>query len=218
MKWLFEIIFFCFIFSSAVGQKVVIKPEQSNELYLGIDNEVSIAVENTSCNSIEVEVDNGTIKGNKGYYIYKASKVGVVDITIFKRNKGELRQIAKSYFKVKNLPGYEAELIGINGNRISKNVLLAHEYLAAVLEHSYINARLKIDSFNVCIISYINNSDTCIYKTFINIGSKFSSQVMSSFQAINNKDIIILKDITASYSDGASIVLNPLIFTIIDNP
>src|SRR5664279_4244911 len=91
------IIFFCYSISSA--QKFSISADRNNILYVGLDNPLTIAVENYPSNSIIVETDNGTIEGSSGKYIFRANKRGKADVILYKRIKGQTKEIGRDEFR-----------------------------------------------------------------------------------------------------------------------
>ena len=48
---------------SSFSQKFSVSPDKNNVFYIGVDNPITIAVENTSCNSLIVKSTNGKISG-----------------------------------------------------------------------------------------------------------------------------------------------------------
>ncbi|MEI9957809.1 MAG: hypothetical protein WDM90_16260 [Ferruginibacter sp.] len=58
-----------------------------NVFYLGVDNPVTITVENTSCKDLIIKTDNGSNTGNGCERIFHGNKVGVANIIVFKRVK-----------------------------------------------------------------------------------------------------------------------------------
>jgi hypothetical protein len=74
----------CFsIFS--FGQKFSVAAEKENILYIGMDNPISITVDNLSSKSIIVKTDNGEITGNDGQYVCHPKYVGRTNIMIYKK-------------------------------------------------------------------------------------------------------------------------------------
>src|SRR5690554_325069 len=84
MRYVFFIIV---LFSSfCFGQKVVVSNKIHNLLYLK-SNPVDISVEGLKCSQFTVKVDNGEIKNENCNYIIRPERVGIIKISIFKKDK-----------------------------------------------------------------------------------------------------------------------------------
>jgi hypothetical protein len=59
--------------------------DKFNLAYIGLDNPISIAVENCPCNSIVLKVENGTVTGKNCNYIFRGKDVGTAHITVYKK-------------------------------------------------------------------------------------------------------------------------------------
>lgn len=208
MKKLFIIICY-FIFYSASGQIFSISADKNNILYLGVDNPITIAVENYSANEISVKVDNGELLGGYGRtYVYRGSKPGIVTFTIYK--KSNLQVIGRSMFRTKYIPTPIAKVGPSGGGDIEKVILENQQFIRADLENFDFDARLTVDSFTISIIRI----DTCYFKQIKNIGNKFSNAVVEALKAIKKNDIVIFDKIYALGPDGRTIKLSPIIFNI----
>jgi hypothetical protein len=182
-----------------------------NLLYIGVDNPISIAVENVDCKSLIVQTDNGTIVGNNGEYIFHGSKVGPAQITLYKKINGKNRMIGKSYFRVKNFP-LPIFKIASGKDRMPKIEIASQLYVRAELENMDIDIKYYIDSFTICIIS----SDTCGSFIAKNLGNKLNETITSRFSTLKANDVVVFKDIFIKLPDSNPAKLAPVMVTIYD--
>ena len=197
---------------NSLSQKFSVSPDKNNVFYIGVDNPITIAVENTSCKSLIVKSTNGEIEGKSGTYVLCSSKVGRADIIIYKKVAGHLKEIGRSYFRVKSLPDPVAKIGPSSGGNISKVILQNQEFIRAELEGFDFQLMSRVDSFTICII----RGDTCLYKEIKNIGGKLNAQVKNALSGIKNNDTVIFKKIFASGPDGVSKGLAPILLFITD--
>jgi len=203
---IYQLLLFSFIFS--FGQKVAVSADKNNILYLEVDNPLTIAVENTSCKELVVKTDNGEITGQNGSYAIRPKSIGIANISISIKQNGKLRHIAKRTFRVKYFTD-ESNVEFYIGNcsdncTISKSLLENQHFVRAVVVKSDMDARLPIDSFGVEIFSH----DTVKMKH--NIGDEINQDLKSEFTLLNDKDILVFKNIYCHRLDGTIIQLNPI--------
>ena len=209
--------FFLFVALSisalSFSQAVAVAAVRFNILYVGVDNPLSIAVENVPTKSLIVKASKGTVTRVSGnHYIYHGSEPGEVDILVYKKEKGSLRELGKIPFRVTTFPDPTAFVGNLKGGKISKKTLIAMGGVIAKLENSDFEASARVDSFTVCIL-YKNS---CEYKTFKNIRNKFNQQVLDAFKDLNHGDTLVIRDIYATWIGGTRELI-PLLFTITDS-
>ena len=210
MKKLTTIIAF-FVFYSASAQKFSISADKNNVLWIGVDNPLTIAVENYPSNQIVVKADKGEIIGGYGNkYIYRGSEPDGISIILYK--KSNLKEIGRWSFRLKHIPDPVPKVGPSGGGDIQRIVLINQQYIRADIENFDFNAMFGIDSFTLNVI----RTDTCFFKEIINIGSKFGNAVSEALSSIKKNDIVIFKKIYAKGPDGRSRLLSPLVFTIIE--
>src|SRR5690349_5004666 len=87
------------------AQHAVVSCDRMNVLFAGVDNPMSIAVENVPNKSLVVKATNGAIeKVADGKYIYKGSTLGIDEILVLKKNKSGLKKVGTIPFRVQSLP------------------------------------------------------------------------------------------------------------------
>ena len=195
----------------ASSQNFAIGLDKMNVFYIGVDNPLTIVVQNYSLKDIIIKVDNGTVSNDYGSYVYRAGKVGKATITLFVKTNGKLKKIGSNYFRVKNFPDPIFK-IGSGRDNVSKAEIAGQLYVRAELEGFDIDVRYQIDSFWVCIVS----SDTCKFVTKKNIGNKLSDEIREDFQRLKPNDMVIFKKIFIKRPDGVSSELIPKMVTILE--
>ena len=205
----FSLFFYCF---ASYAQTISIGADRNNILYAGLDNPLTIAVENTSNKIIIVKTDNGTISGNGGKYIFHSKVTGKADIIIYKKIKGKAKEIGRGYFRVKSIPAPVPKVGPSSGGYIKGEILKHQQYIRADYECCGFDARAPIDSFTICIV----RADTCFYKEIKNIGNKFNDEITNALAGIKKDDTVIFKKIFARDPDNKSIPLTPIFFFITD--
>jgi GldM C-terminal domain len=208
------ILIYCLLILAGAGlaQHISIASERLNELYIGVDNPLSIVAENYPCSSIIVKTDNGKISGNSCQYIYRGGTGGRADIILYIKQKGRLKEIGRLPFRVKYVPDPIPKVGPSAGGNMRKEVLCAQHYIRSGIEAMDFEAGYPIDSFKVCI----TRGDTCLYNEIQNTGDEFNAAVSSALCNTKEGDTVIFKNIWATASDGRKRLLNPILFYITD--
>ena len=201
-------VYFLFCFS-VVGQKFSVSPDKMNILYLGVDNPLSITVENCSSNLIIVKTDNGKITGSNGKYLFRGSKPGKAEIIVYKKVNGKAKEVGRNYFRVKALPRPVFK-IGSGRDSMPKVEIANQQYVRAELENFDIDANYDIESFTVCIIA----NDTCKFSIKTNSGNKISEEILNEFELLKPNDVVVFKNILIKTPGEELISLEPRIITI----
>ena len=200
-----------FIFFSTSAQNFLVSADKNNVLYIGVDNPLSIIVENYSSSQILVKADRGHISSGYGHtYMYNGSDQEPGPVSIILYNRSTSKEFGRSTFRLKYIPDPVAKVGPSAGGNIYAVVLKNQQYIRAELENFDFNAMFGIDSFTINII----RTDTCYFKEVINIGNKFGSEVIKALEGIKKNDIVIFKKIYALGPDGRTRILSPIIFTV----
>jgi len=209
---LISVCLFCF-YAVSFSQRISIAADEENLLYVGIDNPITVAIENLSCKSIVVKTDNGEIKGNDGSYDWNPRFIGMANITIYKKVNKDLKVIGKRSFRAKQIlnPFFKIGPYSTNDSA-EKRVIEAQEYVRCEFGNFGIDANFQIDSFTVCIYS----ADSCKYGEISNIGNKVNDEIKKAFSNLKKDDFVIFKRIYAKQFDGTNAVLSPCILYIIN--
>ena len=205
---LLSIAFFLIVLPSS-GQSFTVSADKMNVLYVGVDNPISVTVENYSCESIAVSTNNGKITGSNCQYIFSGGTVGVANIAVYKKVKGKMQVIGIWPFRIKHLP-LPVFKIASGKLSMSKVEIANQQYVRAELENFDINIKYTIDSFKVCIIP----NDTCKFSSKTNYGNEISEEIRNDFKALKQNDAVLFKDIFIRRPDGTQEMLAPIVITI----
>jgi hypothetical protein len=125
------IILLCFLTSTSIGQTGVVAAKVMNVLYVGIDNPIEIAISEYSCDSVFIEIGNGTISGDSCLYKIKPAHVGETHVKLNYIKNGDTIYLSTKIFRVINIPRPDVwfylhgELFDKGNPRLSK-VLVPH--------------------------------------------------------------------------------------------
>jgi len=213
MKKVFNLFIGTFIYSLSFSQLAAVSADRMNILYVGVDNLLTVAAENVSQKSLVVRASKGTLTREfDNHYVYIPRETGMIDILLYKKEKGKERLIRKVPFRVQLLPEPTAFVGNKKGGVITKQALIAPGGLIARLENSDFEATFRIDKFTVCIL-YQTDCDT---KTIDNVGYRFNKDILAAFENLKKDDRVIIKNIYSTWPSGHSAELNPILFNIGD--
>ncbi len=216
MKQLFFLILISFFSCYAFAQRVVVSADKNNIFYIGVDNPITVAAENSSCKDLVIKTNNGNIAGKGCQLIYRGKEVGRADIIVYKKTGNKLNEIGRNAFRVKRLPAPTFK-IGPYGSsypyseRKAKAVVLAsQQYVRAELENFDFEYKCSIDSFSVNIFHLESGKRT----TFFNVSNKISPQISDAFSELKNGDVIFFNKIFSTCPDKIQSELDSLILTV----
>ncbi len=199
-----------FICHSVLGQHFSISADRNNVLYIGVDNPISIAVENFPSEQIGVKANKGDIQGTGKRYVYRGDEPGNIWIILY--NKATLEEIGRSSFRLNYIPSPVPYVGPSGGGNIQAVVLKSQKYIRAQLENFDFEVSYNINSFTLNVI----RTDTCFFKEIKGVGNLLSNEVLEALSIIRKNDIVIFKNIYANGPDRRSLLLTPILFTITD--
>ena len=199
------------------AQHFALGNDKFNIAYLGIDNPISIAVENCPCTNIVLKVEKGSVRGENCKFVFRGKEIGPAYITVFKKVANRLKKIGKYSLRVKRIPtpvlkiGPYSSYYNYNTeNKVQRKVLAAQQFVRADIENLDICGSFLIDSFSVKIFY----SDSTKMKTFSNVTGKISKQISYGFSILKKGDVVIFHKVFAKGPDGFQCELEPMILTI----
>ena len=198
------------------AQHFALANDKMNVAYLGVDNPISIAVENCPCKNIVLKVENGTITGKNCQYVFRGKEVGGAYITVYKKTANQLKEIGRYGFRVKRIPppvfkiGPYGSSYYYSGRKANSVILRSQQYVRAELDGFDYDAKMIIDSFSVKIF----HSDSAKTSTFFNTTNRINEQIINAFAELKKDDILFFYEIYAKGPDGLQWKLDPLILTI----
>jgi GldM C-terminal domain len=202
------------LFSNA--QRVAVSTDRNNILFQEMDNPITIAAENASCRDLHVTTDNGTITGSNGLYLCKPERVGRAIITVTVKAKGKQQKIWSFSFRVKYLIDDQNVVFKVgpygNGYSVRKDVIQAQLYARAEIWNTDFDARCRVDSFGVRIISV----KKCEVKQFENIGNQLSNELRSAFALLEIGDIIVFENIFVTGPSERKLTIKSVVMYVND--
>jgi gliding motility-associated GldM-like protein len=193
-------------------QVVAIQMDRENIAYLGIDNPITVAVENCSTGSISLTTNNGEIIGERGHFVLRPGHIGVTDIKVGRKTSKGLKPMGSMLVRVKRFPFPVVKLNGQKGGPISKDVISVQIAPAAIFEDFEFDAKLTIDGFSIIVI---RGTKIVFYQPLRNPnGARFDEETRNFFKTLQVNDKVWITDITCKAPDGISRRLQSIDFII----
>ena len=170
--------------------------EKLNILYIGVDNPLVIAAENTSFESLIVKATRGDVIKIDGKYIYRiADGIGPVDIIVYKKVLNKLQELGRTQFRVKRLELPELHLNNKIGSSARVDELLNTDSIYTKFQH--LNIFMPIEQFTLEVISC--DTVKSIEKVFY--GNKISEEVKKIFRLLKHGDILLIKGVITLFNE-----------------
>jgi hypothetical protein len=212
--------------NKTIAQFSLIGVERDDILFAGVDNKISIVVENTLCNSIIIKTTNGKIIGQNCQYIYSINfdsvqQKGITDtrIEVYKKFKNQLKLLSSKFFYIRKIPDPQVCIVKCEDSKIKYSFFQkstindGHQKppnLRAEVPFFLLgipsDSRFIIDSF----YSSVYRGDSCIVKPILNKGNYFTDETYEGFKLLKENDTIIFDKIYAKGSDGSKRLLQPV--------
>lgn len=191
------------------GQTFTVAAVKNNVLWAGLDNPISITVENKSSKNIIAKTDNGRLTKVDDHYIFYTDTGDVANITIFEKRAGKEIRIGVTTFKVRQKPD---PIPRVGGNRSGRVSVAAFKSQAGVStdEHFYPDRGIQVVSFS---FSLVRGTDF-LYEELKNLGNAFNTETKNAIAQAQPGDSIVINRILAKRHDGTITILEPLTFTL----
>lgn len=212
-KWLiFLLAFNTALLTVAQSKKAAIFVARQNILYLGVDNPIVVALENTRTKKVQLTIDNGTIvKQETGKYSVIPFSVGPTIIRIFEIKRGKTILRDSIEFRAKPLPA-PTPFIGLyRGDSIQKKQLLTMGGTIAKLLNSDFDV-----SFQVVHYQFIVIRDAVFQKLIPNDGPRYNDAVKQAIEELKKGDHVLFTSILCKWPDGGVRLVQPMEFIITD--
>ncbi len=195
----------------AYCQVVAIQNDMRNVITLGLENPLTVAVEKCPSRSISLTTNNGIITGDNGHYLITPKHFGVAMITINKKTWRGLKVIDSMYFRVKRVE-VSVTFGGHKGGQMSKEYVCLQIAPVATIEGFPIDAKCTIDSFTVIV----KRNDNIIFSKDLHnaSGTRIDKETRAFFKTTQDKDKLIITNLTYKDIDGVSIHVPPMEFII----
>ncbi len=198
----------------AYSQVVAIQNDMQNIIYVGIQNPLTVAIENCPSTSIELTTNNGKItKAENGHFSIIPEKVGLSTISVYKRNSPKKILIQSYIFRVNRLP----VAVSFNGKTKGNIPALLVYHSAALSAYVYgleMDAHFPIIKFT----TILNRNGVEIFRRTLQDpnGTRFDETSRNFFKTLQNGDKLCFTNIVYRDMDHTDLVLEGMEFTIID--
>lgn len=184
-----------------------------NALYIGVENDISIAVPGVKPDDVMVTISGGTIRKKGENYVVKCTQKGSAVISVNARlSDGTVRKVGESLFRVRKLPKPRALWGGIStGSAVPKQPLGFPTNVIATMGPEFL---LDDITYNVLSYRFILSPKRSVP---VVLSSKSSGIPQSVKNAIKNSkpgDRIIVDHIRAKGPSGVE-TLDPIMIEII---
>lgn len=201
---------FSLITATTYSQMFSVSADKMNVIYIGVPNPLSVAVENTPCNSIDITTNNGSIeKQEKCHYFIMPEKTGIADVQVYKTQGKNKKIIGEMRYRVKLIPDPTAKVGNVTVGELSKGIFCAQVGVIAYLENFDFDFRFIVTGFTVMIL----RGNRVVYSG-TNTGARFDDEMLKQFKKVENGDMILFVNITGKGADGKKRNLNPVQITI----
>lgn len=198
------------------GQVFSVASDKLNIIYIGVDNPLTITLENTECKDLVIKTTKGTIKGDSCRFTFRyddASQAGSkTQISISKRNGNKLIEVGKAEFRLKNIQNPKASVGNYSGGQMHSNLLKAQSCIILYYDGFDFGVSRHVESFILSII----RGDSCLYTNIKNNGNVFNSEVINALASIKKGDTVIFKNIICKELHKAIQDIEPIIFYILE--
>ena len=199
LKQLFLLsVLFC-VLHKAFSQQAAMSVDINNVVYEGVENPLSIVVENIPCSAISVKSTNGNIEGKGCKFILKDLKIhsyneNTVDVIVYKKTKIKLKEVARWTFSIKRFPNPVVKIGPSAGGDIERAVFVAQTSLRAEFEDFGPSMTFEIKSYWV----HIDYAGTYLMdKNIYNTGNSISSEIYEAFSFLQDGDIVRFHNVVA---------------------
>ncbi len=180
-----------------------ISNEEMNVMFLGIDNKFSISVPGIAAENVYIRVAGGTVQKIDEKYIIRATQYGDMNISVYARIDGKDKVIGEKFYRIKYLPDPKSYLRYTDGRGITRLVQdapLSKQMLkgkGVSLIASYGLDELVRANFNIISFTMLT-----IFGSVDATGSHLNAKQLSDIEKLKVGDILTIKNIKASGSDG----------------
>ena len=192
------------------GQLFSVSSDKNNVLYAGVENPLTITVQNILPKDILVKTDNGTLSGANGHYVFYTDTGDVANLTLYRKSSNGNVKIGVSSFRVRQLLDPRAHVGSMYGGQINSSYIKAQAGIKTDIEAIYYQKGIPIESFTINII----RGKDYVFKEIKNEGQLFNKDVRNALSLLQNGDSVIFNNIIAKRHDGTLTILSPLTFLI----
>lgn len=184
---------------NSYSQKFSVAADKMNVMYIGTTNPLTIAVENTPCNSLEVTIDNGTIeKTGDCEYTAIPKNPGEAIVKVFKITGRAKISIGESKFRAKWTPDPVAMFDGRHKGFLSKSILCEQQVLVALYPNYDYDPGFEIVH---CTITITRNGRVIYSKDFIS--ARFDDELKKELCSLEGGEAVTVDNIHVKGREGS---------------
>lgn len=188
--------------AEAISMPVVaIEARKMNVFYIGVDNPLNIAISGYSPADLKVElIGEGTITGSHGKYNAVVTTPGSVKIRVSGLKDGKVELVNEQEYRVKRIPDPVIRLGTTGSNVITKEYLLAHKSVVAMLTNFDFDAVCNVIGYDLTILPKGSDPITLSVK-----GADIPEQARQMFESLSgNGDAVFFDDIKVTCPGDAA--------------
>lgn len=178
-----------------------------NELYIGIDNPISIVAECTACSSLYVTIQDQTLIGKNCHYTITPTERQSIHLNIFEITATDTILLLKKQYQTAPLPLPTAKIGGIKTGKIQLAKLKAQGGVQVNNTYYYLIGCKNIPLVHYRIIVLRNHE---LVGVVDNKGNRFEPPVLALLQKIEVGDQVYITDIVAKYPTTEWVQLNTI--------
>jgi hypothetical protein len=179
--------------------------------YVGLENAVEFAVDNSSCNKYKLVSKDLEFKPTENSCIFTITPDRPGKFIVWLKDKKTNKIVSETKFNVFKLPSPEIRFASQTNGELHKAHAKAQIGLIASLDGFDISVRFEVSKFLIIII---RNGEVVFSRK--NIGAIFSPEVKNGLKDIQSGDKLIFVDANYKGPGGHSGNLKPAEFIIID--
>ena len=190
---------------------ITMSATKMNVFYRGLDNPFDISG-GIPKEDLEIEMENGKWTKSGDAFLIRPTELDEqgkrTKVTVYANVNGTRKIVGTSYWRVKKVPDPVAQVGGISGGNIRKEVLAIQDGVLAVLEDFDFDFKYKVTEFELQTTA---GGYTTIKKSNSN---RFSTEQKELLKRSNPESLVYIGNIKAIGDDGSTRDLKGITFTV----
>jgi gliding motility-associated protein GldM len=193
---------------------ITMSATKMNVFYKGLENPFKVSGGGIPVEDLTVTMTNGTVTRQGNEWVVKPTDLdeqgnGKTKVSVYANMGGERRLVGSSDWRVKRVPDPVAQVAGIAGGEIRKEVMQIQDGVLAVLEDFDFDFKYTVTEFEMEAIDQAGYTVRRPSKS-----NRFTSEQKDLIQRANTQSWIHLVNIKARGDDGSIRDLDPVSFNI----
>lgn len=210
VKNLLIIIFLLLFIPNVFSQRVAIANDKMNVFYKGVDNPLTIVVENVPCSKLIVNSECGDIKmiSDSCHYVFMADSTCQTEtkIKVGINENGTANWIGSKFFRIKRIPDPEAYIANQKGGSMNKGLILASGGIITRMTNFDFDIFFRITNYSFLI----QKNDSTMFIKLNNNGNKYTPEIMDAIYRTEKGDMCLFFNIIAVGPDKEKRTLNTI--------